>query len=90
MALSELQKSWLTKEVLYRNLMSMNTELDNVMNNAKNKLEFLNRVTGTDLADINVPAETQTLLGQMRTALGDLIDSYDAIYAAVADQTRMM
>jgi len=90
MPLTEIQKTWLTKEVLYRNTMSMITGLDNEINSLRNKLEYLNLVSASDLTALAVPAETQTLLASMRTELADLITYYDANFASIADQMRTM
>jgi len=90
MPLTEIQKTWLTKEVLYRNTMSMITGLDNQINSLRNKLEYLNLVSASDLTALAVPAETQTLLASMRTELADLITYYDTNFAAIADQMRTM
>lgn len=90
MALTEIQKTWLTKEVLYRHTMGMISQLDKEINIERERLEYLNLISVADLTDMVVPAETQTLLASMRTALNGLIDYYDANFAAIADQIRTM
>lgn len=90
MALTEIQKDWMTKDVLYTNLRSIATELDNNFMHLSNKLEWLNLVSGPDLTDVGVPSETQTLLANFRTALNNLTSYYDTNFASIADQVRKL
>lgn len=90
MALTEIQKDWLTKDILYAHLHSLANKMDGQMVQFANKLEWLNMVSAGDLNDIAVPAETQTLLANFRTALNSLISEYNDNVASVVDQIRTL
>jgi len=90
MALSEIQKDWLTKAELYRRLLQINTDIDSIFKRLENQVEFLDLISGQDLTDISVPGAAQSLLLTMRTALNALIANYNSNYAAIADQLRMI
>lgn len=88
MALSEIQKEWLTKAVLYQHVRQINTDVDSIFNRLRTQLEFLNLIAAADLTALSVDAGAQTQLGTMRTSLNNLISNYDSNYAAIADQLR--
>lgn len=90
MALTEIQKDWLTKDILYANLQSLANKMDGQMAQFAKKLEWLNLVSAGDLNDITVPSETQTLLANFRTALNSIITEYNDNVASVVDQIRTL
>jgi len=90
MALSLIQKQWLTEANLYQNLMNIASSLDNQMITLTSKLEWLNLITAGDMTDLSIPAGTQTLLGNYRTALNTLIEEYNTSVAALSDAIRTL
>ena len=90
MALSEIQKNWLTQPTFYTQLMNIASGMDNNFLQWRNKLEWLNLVTSADLTTMGIPSETQTLLANFRTALTSVITEYDASMAAIADEIRVL
>lgn len=90
MALSGIQKSLITQELLYKQVSSMVSDLDRQMQIQANKLEWLNNVSAQDLTDLAIPAEVQTLLADMRTQLNILIGQYNTTFASIADQIRSL
>ena len=90
MALTEIQKDWLTKSVLYAQLTSMANKMNGQFVQISDRLEWLNLVSSGDLGDIAVPAETQTLLANFRTALNGLKSEYDTNVASIIDQMRTL
>lgn len=90
MPLTEIQKEWLTKDVLYNNLRSLANGVNNQFVQFADKLEWLNLIAGADLTSISVPAETQAVLADFRTALNGLITEYNLNVALVIDQIRTL
>ena len=87
MALTTFQKYFLTEQILYQNLKNLVESVDNVMRRAQNENELLLRISGPDLAGLSIPAETQTLLANVRTAITEMLAFY---YGDSTTQTEIL
>ena len=90
MALSELQKNWLTKDVLYNHLRNISNQMNAQFNGFQDKLEWLNLISSEDMDDIAVPAETKIKLSEFRTALNGLMTEYNTNVATLVDNIRTL
>ena len=77
MALSELQKTLVTKTHLYQKIANRTSKFNHDMADLAEFVEWLNMMTPEDATELNIPAEMQINIDQLRTFFGEVVSLYN-------------